>query len=79
VVAKKGLDVLATWHDANEEGGLFLSGHSICYADVVFASRLKWAKVALGGDSKDWKVLTELNGGRWGKIAKNFAQFESVV
>ena len=79
VAAEEGLGKLARWLDANGEGAdeLFM-GDRICFADILVASTLVWAKVAFGEDSDEWKRISAWHGGKWKRVLDRLAKYEVV-
>ncbi|KAH8091011.1 hypothetical protein BXZ70DRAFT_899021 [Cristinia sonorae] len=68
---------MAGWYRVG--GGPFIMGETLCYADMMIAGRLVWAKVLLWKDSKDWKRICAFDDGFWGKFMERFERYEQVV
>jgi hypothetical protein len=47
-----------------EEKGAIVMGLKITFADAIVASILKWIRMCLGPESKEWKDVESRNGGR---------------
>ncbi|KIK30027.1 hypothetical protein PISMIDRAFT_671047 [Pisolithus microcarpus 441] len=56
------------WYD--EEGGKWLMGDVLSYADIIIASRLFWFKRVLHDD--EWEKIANWHDGRWAKLLADF-------
>ena len=67
------------WLSANEGGTeALVMGDDVCFADIVIASCLAWAKFSLGKNSDEWRRICSWNNGRWKRFSERFAEFEIV-
>lgn len=73
---RKGFMEYDKWITMN--GGMFVMGDKISFADVVVVSYLTWFKRLLGADSYLWKELMVAEKGRWAKMMDVFAEWEVV-
>lgn len=72
-----GLAKIKASLDANGEGkSLLLMGDKITYSDVFLVSLLIWVRVIAGEQSDDWKRVSALHDGIWGKYVAQFSQYE---
>lgn len=76
-----GLGKLNEYLERNGKGNdLLLAGAQggVTYSDIQVAAMLVWAKIVSGENSENWKRLTGLHDGKWGKFHAQFSKFEQV-
>lgn len=77
--AEGAFDKLATWLSKNDVGQEdWVMGDGLCYADIVIAADLMWAKVTLGAGSEEWGRICSWNGGKWKRISDHFERYAYV-
>ncbi|KAJ3526218.1 hypothetical protein NMY22_g10251 [Coprinellus aureogranulatus] len=67
---------IASWYAA--EGGEWIMGESVSYADLVVAAYLIWIKRILKEDSEDWREVERWDGGRWKKLLESCKAYEGA-
>lgn len=70
---------IGEWYEVVGGGPFLMGGDTPCYADMELAGWLMWARQAWGKDSKDWKRMQEMDGGRWGRFMEAFEKYGAVV
>ena len=80
--AERVFGAVDKWFRANlvegEGRDELIIGDGICFADMILASGLIWAKTALGHESKEWDRIMSWNEGRWKRFMERFARHEFV-
>ena len=73
-----GMATVASWIEA---GGSkpFLGGTQPVYADLQIAARLIFARNIMGKNSKDWKRVQAMDGGRWDRYMQRFEKWSAVL
>ncbi|KAA1475688.1 hypothetical protein DENSPDRAFT_783865 [Dentipellis sp. KUC8613] len=77
---KQVVDNLGAAHKWASENptGVFMMGDKVSFADIVIMAELQWLKTMNGVESKEWKEVMEVNGGRWARLAEAFTNWQRV-
>lgn len=89
-VPPRGEERVATWKQVEDnfakvaqlyekEGGPFMMGRTLSYADIVTGSMLVWVKLIFGEDSEEWKLIKGWQSGRWETLLKDMEKYLTVV
>ncbi|KAF5377841.1 hypothetical protein D9615_006812 [Tricholomella constricta] len=77
---KVGFDAIDTWFKkANTEGGPYLLGANIAFADIVVASFLLFFRQILGEVSPEWTDINAWSEGRWEAYLQRFESFKIIT
>ncbi|KAJ3533355.1 hypothetical protein NMY22_g7363 [Coprinellus aureogranulatus] len=68
---------IASWYAA--EGGDWIMGESVSYADLVVSAYLIWIKRILKEDSDDWREVERWDGGRWKRLLESCKVYEGAA
>lgn len=55
---------------------VWVMGDTPSFADFILAAFILSAKTLFGADSKEYKEILEIDGGRWGRLAKNVEKYD---
>ncbi|KIK51633.1 hypothetical protein GYMLUDRAFT_181206 [Collybiopsis luxurians FD-317 M1] len=72
---KKWTDTISSidaWMRPEDE---WIMGDKPSFADFIIAGFVLSAKTFFGEDSQEWKDITTINNGRWGRMAKNLEKY----
>ncbi|TCD63610.1 hypothetical protein EIP91_005189 [Steccherinum ochraceum] len=76
---EENLVKMGEWYERSGEGPFLMGGDKPCYADMMIGARLMWARQTWGKDSRDWKRLEGIDGGRWGRFIKALEKYATVI
>ncbi|KAF8206893.1 hypothetical protein K438DRAFT_2013918, partial [Mycena galopus ATCC 62051] len=71
-----GFDKIDEWIRANGPDSLYLTGQTLCYADMWIAAYVLWIKLILPNKAEE---MMSWNGGRWARLLKALEKYETVV
>lgn len=71
-----GMGKVAQWYAL--EGGPFLMGEELSWADVIVGSHMQWFCATLGEDSKEWNDIISWHGGFWKNFCEALSKYEAV-
>ncbi|KAG8778352.1 hypothetical protein FRC12_025020 [Ceratobasidium sp. 428] len=60
------------------EDGPFVMGNRISFTDFAIGGAIFWLRRAEGGDTPQWKIMTEWQGGRWARIWAEIEKLEKA-
>ncbi|KAI0769970.1 hypothetical protein C8Q74DRAFT_1369210 [Fomes fomentarius] len=72
------LHMVKGWLAADGSEKLFFMDDRVLYADITVAAWLQSVKRVLGDDSREWKDLTQWDGGHWARFMREFEKYEAV-
>ncbi|KAF5363095.1 hypothetical protein D9757_012040 [Collybiopsis confluens] len=75
---KKWTDVISSFDAYMKPEDEWFMGKTPSLADFIFASFVFSAKNFFGEDSKEWKEITTMNNGRWGRMAKSLEKYSQA-
>jgi hypothetical protein len=73
---KKGLNTIARWYPSDSNSVWF--GASPTFADFQLGGNFIWIKAAWGEDSDVWKLIMEVNDGRWKRLMDALEQYSCL-
>lgn len=73
--AKESFATMAGWLKKNGEGGKYVMGDIVSYADITLASLLMAVRTTFGPSSEEWKQIKEWDGGIWDEYVRCFEQY----
>ncbi|KAJ7508478.1 hypothetical protein B0H11DRAFT_29731 [Mycena galericulata] len=65
------------WIGKNGVGSKYFMGDTICYADIIVAGSLRWARVVLAKER--WDEILTWHGGRWANLMKDIEKYDLAV
>ncbi|KAJ7146362.1 hypothetical protein C8R44DRAFT_757257 [Mycena epipterygia] len=74
---KEAFELVDGWIRKNGPDSKYLMGENVCYADIIVAGYLRWAKVVLG--KEQWEEISSWHGGRWANLMKALEQYDVVL
>lgn len=86
-MALEGLSQIHEWsraklnyEDSDQDPGKwqYMMGTKPSFSDVIIAAQLIWVRRVLGGESKEWKDVMSISGGRWACLMEEFAEWDRV-
>lgn len=69
-------DLLDGW--LNESSGPYFMGETVTFADFAFLGYLYMFRDVLGETSAEWKIILQLNNGRWAAYVKSSEQYSDT-
>ncbi|KAE9388694.1 hypothetical protein BT96DRAFT_968053 [Gymnopus androsaceus JB14] len=70
---KAEVGTVAAWFRKED---VWVMGDTPSFADFILAAFILSAKTLFGADSKEYKEILEIDGGRWGRLAKNVEKYD---
>lgn len=84
-LALEGLNQIHEWTKLNDgisdqDPGKwqYVMGEKPGFSDVMMAAQLIWVRRLLGRESKEWKDVMCISGGRWAWLMEEFAEWDRV-
>ncbi|KAJ6604971.1 hypothetical protein B0H10DRAFT_1821169 [Mycena sp. CBHHK59/15] len=72
-----GFGQVDAWISKNGENSKYIMGENICYADILVAGFLRWARTVLS--KEQWAEIASWHGGRWETLMKDLEKYNVVV
>ncbi|KAJ7762333.1 hypothetical protein DFH07DRAFT_407947 [Mycena maculata] len=73
---KDGLGQVDGWISKNGADSKYVMGDTICYADIVVAGWLRWARLVLAKER--WEDILTWHSGRWANLMKDLEKYETI-
>ncbi|THU93556.1 hypothetical protein K435DRAFT_840204 [Dendrothele bispora CBS 962.96] len=64
------------WFAEGSDGGPFVMGDQVSFADFALAGSILWFRVVFGKDSNEWRDITSWHDGRWGRLIAELEKYE---
>ena len=64
--------------ERTSNGGEYVMGDTLTYADIALASYIIWIRNTFGRESEEWRDVSSWHGGKWAKVLENLKDYEQV-